>query len=128
MEIRGDFDVEELVEGDTYRLVLRGELDLASAPLLREAMTRACDSEASEVLVDIRRLEFIDSTGLRELLAGEVACRRSGSAFRVTRATPRIERVFELAGVADRLAPSRVEDEVEPVPEAGSGPEGAQDR
>jgi anti-sigma B factor antagonist len=126
MSFPGDFDVVEHVSGDTCRLVLTGELDLAGAAALREAVARACASEAKEVILDLRRLEFIDSTGLRELLAGEAVCKRHGLRLRLTEGTPRVEHVLELAGLVEHLAPLRltVEDDP-PVGDPGGSANGA---
>lgn len=61
----GDTLSVEVVAGETGGvLVLRGEIDMATAP----ALTRAVDALAiSEVTLDLREVEFIDSAGIREL-------------------------------------------------------------
>jgi anti-sigma B factor antagonist len=60
-----DFDltVARTARGGS-RLTLRGELDLGSAPRLEQALAEAGD----DVLLDLRRLTFMDSTGIRVLL------------------------------------------------------------
>lgn len=53
----------------TVVIALTGELDMASAPELEEAIDRAIASAARSVIVDLRQLEFMDSTGIRLLVA-----------------------------------------------------------
>ena len=60
-----DFDLTvEHDEGGATRLTLRGELDLATAARLEQALAQSGD----DVLLDLRGLTFMDSTGVRVLL------------------------------------------------------------
>ncbi len=60
-----DFDLD-VVRDDhgNSRLTLRGELDLATVPRLEQALAEAGD----DVVLDLRGLTFMDSTGVRVLL------------------------------------------------------------
>jgi anti-anti-sigma factor len=58
--------VPALIDADAVRLVLHGELDIASAPQLDE--TAAAATADLPMVVDLRPLTFIDSTGMRALL------------------------------------------------------------
>src|SRR6187200_2873223 len=70
----------ERLEGQT-RVVLVGELDIASAETLeRELETLEADSPGTLVL-DLRRVEFIDSTGLRAVIAADARARSAGRRF-----------------------------------------------
>jgi anti-sigma B factor antagonist len=66
-----DFDLTVTQEEGAYRVALRGELDLGSA----EQLERALDECDDDVLLDLRGLTFMDSTGVRVLL--EAAERRA---------------------------------------------------
>jgi anti-anti-sigma factor len=79
---------------------LSGELDMASAPDLEAAVALALP-EAREIVLDIQELTFIDSTGLRVIVASLDSCKRCNTALRVTRARPQARRLFELAGLLD---------------------------
>ena len=96
-------------------LTLSGELDLASRGILADAISRACTEGSSCVILDIRHLEFIDSTGLREIVAGKAVCDEHESRFLITDGQPRVERVFEIAGLLELLAPYRTK--IEPADE-----------
>jgi anti-sigma B factor antagonist len=92
-------------DGDQVTLTLRGELDLATAPVVEELLREAQSSDTKAILLDLRGLEFIDSTGIRVLVT---AYRRAPDAGRLrrTRSTPAVERTLKLAGLDDFLPPT----------------------
>jgi anti-sigma B factor antagonist/stage II sporulation protein AA (anti-sigma F factor antagonist) len=72
-----DLNVER-DDGGVVRVVVRGELDLATAGRLEAALA---EPPGSTVLVDLRGLTFMDSTGVRTLLQATEDCRRDGRAL-----------------------------------------------
>ena len=83
---------------DGRRVILIGELDLSTVDIAEQALRSAEEEEgASEIVLDLEQLTFIDSTGIVWLLT---AMRRHSCATGTTRA---VQRVFELTGIADRL-------------------------
>jgi anti-anti-sigma factor len=62
-------EIRDLIQGDRARLELIGELDLATAPRLAQAVEDLLAREVQEVTIDLRQLAFLDSSGLRELIA-----------------------------------------------------------
>lgn len=86
-----------------HTIVLEGELDMASAPLLESAVSEACDGGATEFVLDMSAVEFIDSSGLKAILHGKTMCERRASSFSLTPATRPAQRVFEATGLVDRL-------------------------
>ncbi len=93
-----DFGIDTIRAGTTVRLALRGELDLATAPLLDEAL-RAAGEAARTVVLDLRGLSFLDSTGLRTVLQADARARSDGHDLLVVRGPHAVHRVFALAGV-----------------------------
>jgi anti-sigma B factor antagonist len=83
-------------EPDSVFLTLRGELDLASAPLLEQQLRHADATDSSQVSVDLSGLEFIDSTGLHTLVSAERRFAEKGKRFSVRRGPPAVHRFFEL--------------------------------
>ena len=83
-------------------LVVAGELDIVTTPLLDEALARARATDAASILVDLSAVSFIDSTGLHVLIrhacAGE-----GGPRVSLTTPSPQARRVFELSGLLDYL-------------------------
>jgi stage II sporulation protein AA (anti-sigma F factor antagonist) len=79
-------------------LVLRGELDLATVPLLEDHLNRTMRSGAS-VVIDLAGLGFIDSTGLEVLLRADRQLRAADGQLVLLSGSPAVYRVFELAGM-----------------------------
>lgn len=88
------------------RLVaVRGELDIAHAPELEAAIEKLCEEGAREIVVDLSGVAFIDSSGLRALLAAISICAERGCSYLLDPDLPmRVRRLFEITGVAGRFA------------------------
>jgi anti-anti-sigma factor len=81
-------------------VVPTGELDLATAPALEAALGRAFErAGAGRVVLDLRELEFIDSSGLRTLLTARRHADETGSKFSLVAGHRGLERTLEIAGV-----------------------------
>ena len=74
-----------------------GELDLASAPAVRDALAGALADGAGAVVVDLSRVTFLDSTGLAALLNAARRLRRAGRSFAVVGARELVRDVIRLA-------------------------------
>jgi anti-sigma B factor antagonist len=94
-----EFRVE--VRGDDEGSVVApyGELDMATQGELRAALERATARGA--VTLDLSGLRFLDTSGLRLILETAEAARREGFALTVLPGIPAVQRLFEVAGVAD---------------------------
>lgn len=101
--MRGNLHVEVKVTDGLFALAVSGELDLASAPVLEEQLKRADEAEASVVLVDLRELDFMDSTGLHVVLKAHKRARERGRRFVLVRGSKQIERLLSLTGVDEKL-------------------------
>lgn len=94
--------ITEEGEGQT-RMALVGELDIASAPQFEEGLEKV-EAGAPDVLVlDLRKVEFIDSTGLRAVIAADERARSAGRRFVIIRGTPAVERVLSVTQLDQRL-------------------------
>ena len=93
------------VHDGTDAVVIRvtGELDLASSPALENELGQGAASGAALVIVDLRGLEFMDSTGLSVLVRAHQRATESGQRFAVVRGPQQVQRLLSLTGVADRL-------------------------
>jgi anti-sigma B factor antagonist len=78
------------------RLVVSGELDLASAEVLEANLKELESSEPDVLVLDLRELEFMDSTGLRAVIAADARARERGGRLVVVRAPEEVDRVFRL--------------------------------
>jgi anti-sigma B factor antagonist len=87
----------------TVVLIASGELDLASSPVLDEQLRRIGESDVELVIVDLRKLEFIDSSGLTVLVKASQRAEEAGKRFALVKGGQQVERLLNLTGVADRL-------------------------
>ncbi len=101
--MNNDFSVEQHNQGSAAVVAVSGELDLRTSPQLEERLTRAFDDGAELVILDLRQIEFMDSTGLRVLLIAHQRAHETGRQFALVRGVDQVERVLTLTGVRDLL-------------------------
>ena len=94
---------------------LKGEFDLAGVAAFETAFEREAFRMGEPVVVDMRGLSFIDSSGLRAVLMADHRLRSEGRRFILVRGPERVAKVLELTGVDHRL--ELVDDF--PLPERG---------
>jgi anti-anti-sigma factor len=93
------FSVRIERRGDAAVVVPTGELDLATAPALEASLARAFEDDCGHVVLDLRELEFIDSSGLRTLLTARRQAEDAGQRFSLVAGHRGLERTLEIAGV-----------------------------
>ena len=85
-------------------LRLDGELDLASVPTLEHAVDeRDARRHAAEIVLDLRGLEFIDSTGLRAILLQDKRSTERGQTFALVRGSEQVQRLMNMTRVDEHL-------------------------
>jgi anti-anti-sigma factor len=89
-------------EGQT-RVALKGELDIASAPEFEEGLAKVEVSAPGVLVLDLRQVEFIDSTGLRAVIAADERARSAGRRLVIVKGTAAVERVFSVTQLDQRL-------------------------
>jgi anti-sigma B factor antagonist len=88
---------------DRVVLGLHGELDLLGAPLLEEEIAKV-EADAPEIVVlDLQDLQFVDSAGLRVILAAHERFRQQGKELALTPGSEQVQRLFTIAGVNEHL-------------------------
>ena len=101
--VQGNFNVEIHNGNQAVVIGVSGELDLASSPALEQELERGAAAQAEVVIVDLRKLEFMDSTGLSVLVRAHQRATENGQRFGVVRGPQQVQRLLSLTGVADRL-------------------------
>lgn len=84
-------------------LELRGELDMACASQLDEALAGADLDGSDAVVLDLRGVRFLDSTGLKAIFRARKAARESGRRFAVTEGSAQVQRLLSLTRLDDHL-------------------------
>jgi anti-anti-sigma factor len=96
-----DVDVEESEAGVVLRA--RGELDLNTAARFEEIGYEAMPATAGAVVVDLRAVAFMDSTGLRALVALHDRACELGHSFGIIKGPRQVQNLLELTHLAERL-------------------------
>jgi anti-anti-sigma factor len=98
-------------------VLLSGELDVSTAPAVEERLLalEAADDAPTNLMLDLRGLRFIDSTGLSLLINADSRARKAGRSVTIVPGTGPPRRLLDTTGLASRL------DIVEEPPEAGAG-------
>ena len=86
--------------GDASVVSARGEIDLATSRELEVALD-AARAGAATLVLDLRGVEFIDTSGLRIVFDHRQRAKSGGYRFVVVRGTPQVQRVLAIAGFRD---------------------------
>jgi anti-sigma B factor antagonist len=97
-------------------LALAGEMDMTTTPRLQKYLSTLAQTHQGAIVIDLRQLTFVDSTGIRALVAADRHARRDGWHLTILNGPPHVQRVFEISGLSDVL------------PFAGEPPDGASGR
>ena len=81
---------------------LRGEADLHTAPILRDALDQAVEAGTGAIVVDLTGVTFVDSMMLGVLLGASRKLRPHGNELRIVVDDPHVRRIFELT-LLDRV-------------------------
>jgi anti-sigma B factor antagonist len=83
---------------------LYGELDVATAPELREQVIELVNDGRSQLVLDLDGIDFLDSTGLGTVIGALKRARTHGGDLRLVCTETRITRLFEITGL-DKAVP-----------------------
>jgi anti-anti-sigma factor len=84
-------------------LELHGELDLLASPELEEAIEGVEARSPAIIVLDLQDLRFIDSAGLRVILAAHERSRQQAWELALTPGSEQVQRLFVIAGIGDHL-------------------------
>ena len=105
-------EIEVRHEPNRVVVCLRGELDLAHAPLLHAAIERVELDAARAIVLDLEELRFMDSTGLRAILWARERAQQRGQEFAVTPGSQQVRRLLAITRVGDHLRIAASPDEL----------------
>jgi anti-anti-sigma factor len=97
------FEVREVVRQGHRTLVLQGELDVASAGRLEAMLLDVSADGTTGLTLDLSRLTFMDSTGLRVVLLAKDLTDHRSCEFLIIPGPPSVQRIFEFAALLDAL-------------------------
>ena len=100
----GHLAVRSVRDDDVHTIALVGEMDLANAGDVERELIRVEATNATEIVVDLSELAFMDSTGIQLLIKAHARSRADGHRLLLIRPPARVFRVLTIAGV-DGLLP-----------------------
>ena len=96
-----EFQIEEKVAGQLPVIAVSGEIDVATAPQLRECLHRVIAQGDATIVLDLLGVTFLDSTALGVLVGALKRCRELGGELHVVVADSRIMKIFEITGLTN---------------------------
>jgi anti-sigma B factor antagonist len=91
------FGVTESASGADTVVSVSGEVDVATAPALRDCLGQVIERDSGVVVVDLLQVTFIDSTGLGVLIGAHKRCADNGRDLRILK-------VFDITGLTELFA------------------------
>lgn len=85
-------------EREAVRVCPAGALDMATAPGLQSQLQELRTAGFQRLILDLRQLDFMDSTGLRLILELDAEARQAGFSIVVVPGPPTVQRVFDVTG------------------------------
>jgi anti-sigma B factor antagonist len=89
--------------GATAHVAVAGDLDMATAPRLQSALDAVIERGSTQVVLDLRDVEFLGSSGIAILEGLERQAQTAGFTVTVVRGSLAVQRVLEIAGLPDRM-------------------------
>lgn len=96
-------DLTTAADGGTVTLALEGELDIASAPPVERELERIERDAPATIVLDLRALSFMDSTGLRIIVSADARAREQDRRLVVIQGPEPVQRIFRMTRLDERL-------------------------
>jgi anti-sigma B factor antagonist len=94
-----EFTVSTREEGPFTVVEVGGEVDVYTAPRLREAVVTAIESGNTRLVIDVENVEFLDSTGVGVLVGALKKVRSAGGTLDIVCTQPRLLKIFDITGL-----------------------------
>jgi anti-sigma B factor antagonist len=94
-----DLSLVTRTEGDKTVIAVGGEIDVYTAPKLREQIVQLVEDGQYHLVVDMEQVEFLDSTGLGVLVGGLKRVRAHDGSLRLVCTQERILKIFRITGL-----------------------------
>src|SRR3954454_23310099 len=98
-----DFDIKRLDDTVQVHLQLCGDLDLYRAPAFDDALVEVEGEKWPTIVLDMRKLEFLDSMALRLIMRTQARAKQDGRRLLIVRGPAFLDRVLNLSGLTEHL-------------------------
>ena len=99
-----DFSLSIDQRDSVAQLSLQGEFDLAAAEQFERQLKSLEAKKPKLIVIDLRKVRFIDSTGLQQILKADARSRQNGFRLTIVRGPANVHRVFEITGMDKHLS------------------------
>lgn len=97
------FDITLTRTPDRVTVTLAGELDASTTPRLKKYLSALTATHRGLMVIDLRPLTFMDSTGVTALIAADGFARRDGWSLTIVQGPPQVRRALEICGLTPVL-------------------------
>jgi anti-anti-sigma factor len=111
-------NIDHLIHEGTHTLALSGEVDMPVASGLEDEVRLICGGDGRCIVLDLREVTFMDSSGLKATLSALKLCKRHGLGLSILPGPPQVHSLFQITGLAE-LLPFQAEGEHVPLPHEG---------
>lgn len=94
-----DLDLKVRKQGDHAVLEVAGEIDVYTAPKLREKLIELVNEGSFHLVVDLEKVDFLDSTGLGVLVGGLKRVRNHDGSLELVCTQDKILKIFRITGL-----------------------------
>ena len=94
-----DLDLNVRKDGDHSVLEVAGEIDVYTAPKLREQLIELVSDGSYDIVVDLEKVDFLDSTGLGVLVGGLKRVRNHDGSLQLVCTQEKILKIFRITGL-----------------------------
>lgn len=98
-----EFTIAVETQSDAAQIAPRGELDLATVEQLRRELGRLTAAGLARIVIDLRGVEFLDSTALHALVTAHSQAQRDGWELAIIQGPRKVQRLFEITSTLDLL-------------------------
>jgi anti-sigma B factor antagonist len=95
-----NLDVGTSIKGSASVVSLRGEIDVYTAPRLRQTLIDLVEGGATDIVVDMEHVDFLDSTGLGVLVGGLKRVKDRDGEMKLVANQERILKIFDITGLS----------------------------
>ncbi|MDN4075304.1 STAS domain-containing protein [Fictibacillus terranigra] len=86
---------------DSHYLVLNGEIDIYTAPKLKEVLIPLSEEKRKDIIIDLQQIDFMDNTGLGIFIKVLKSLKKNDSTLKLRGLTDHVHRLFDVSGLTE---------------------------